>query len=238
MGIRAPFILVTATVSDEYAANIIKEGAVDYILKDRLQRLPNAIWSAIEKKETEARLTRQIVLQQKLIAETGIQAQEQEREEIGKELHDNINQILATSKLYLEHAIRTENLQSELLQKSLENIMLAIEQIRQLSHSLTAPSLGNVTLVSALKELIGNISLAKSLQLELRIKNFDEKYLNKEIKLMFYRIVQEQINNILKHSKAKIAIVQLSTTTDQHVLMVKDDGIGFDTNEKTRRHRI
>ena len=47
MGIRAPFILVTATVSEEYAVNIIKEGAYDYILKDRLQRLPNAVMSAI-----------------------------------------------------------------------------------------------------------------------------------------------------------------------------------------------
>ena len=232
MGIHAPFILVTATVSEEYAVNIMKEGAVDYVLKDRLQRLPNAIWSAIEKKETESELVRQIVLQQKLIAETGIKAQEQEKEEIGKELHDNINQILATSKLYLEHAIRKENLDSELLQKSLENIMLAIEQIRQLTHSLIAPSLGDVTLISALKELIGDIRLTKSLQLELHVNNFDEKLADKETKLMFYRIIQEQINNILKHSKAKKANIQLSTTTNKHVLTVKDEGIGFDTSKK------
>ena len=232
MGIKVPFILVTATVSEEYAVDIIKDGAIDYILKDRLQRLPNAIWSAIEKLETEAELARQIVLQQKLIAETGIKAQEQEREEICKELHDNINQVLATSKLYLEHAIRKENLHSELLQKSLENIMLAIEQIRQLSHSLVAPSLGNVTLVSALRELIGDIHRAKTLQLELTIDNFDEKSADKEMKLMFYRIAQEQINNILKHSQASNATVQLSTATGRNVLIIKDNGIGFDTSEK------
>ena len=211
MGMRLPFIMVTAAVSEEYAVNIIKEGATDYILKDRLQRLPNSIWSAIEKMETEGQLARQIISQQKRIAETGIQVQEQEREEIGKELHDNINQIMATSKLYLEHAIRKEELHSELLQKSLETIILAIDQIRQLSHSLVAPSLGNVTLVSALGELIGNIRLAKSLKLELSVKNLDERSLDKKIKLMFYRIVQEQINNILKHSRAKNATIHLST---------------------------
>src|SRR5688572_30355584 len=53
MGITVPFILVTATVSEEYAVSIIKEGATDYILKDRLQRLPNAILSAVEKYHLE-----------------------------------------------------------------------------------------------------------------------------------------------------------------------------------------
>src|SRR3977135_4325381 len=54
MGIEIPFILITATVSEEYAVNIIKEGASDYILKDRLQRLPNAIAGAIDKYKMKA----------------------------------------------------------------------------------------------------------------------------------------------------------------------------------------
>src|SRR6188474_1348292 len=53
MGLAIPFILVTATVSEEYAVNIIREGASDYILKDRLQRLPNAISGALEKYKLE-----------------------------------------------------------------------------------------------------------------------------------------------------------------------------------------
>jgi PAS domain S-box-containing protein len=362
MGIQVPFILVTATVSEEYAVNIIKEGASDYILKDRLQRLPNAIWSAIdsynmkaariqadetlraserkykllfesnpmpmwmvskstldiiavneaavnhygytkeeflklnskdlrpkediakylsyipknntgvsksgiwrhkkkdgtiimvdiiahalmyeniaarlvlandvtEKLKAEAELANQLIMQQKLISETSIQVQEQEREEIGKELHDNITQILAASKLYLEHAVRKEGLHSELLQKSLENIILAIEQIRQLSHALVAPSLGDITLVDAIKQMIENISLTKSLQVELSVINYDENAIEKNIKLMFYRIVQEQMNNILKHAKAKNATIQLSAAADHFILIIKDDGIGFDTSK-------
>jgi len=53
LGISTPFILVTATVSEEYAVSIIKEGASDYILKDRLKRLPNAISSALDKYKIE-----------------------------------------------------------------------------------------------------------------------------------------------------------------------------------------
>ena len=231
MDLRVPFILVTATVSEEYAVNIMKEGAIDYILKDRLQRLPNAIWSAIEKMEMEAELARHIIRQQKLITETGIQAQEQEREEIGRELHDNINQLLAASKLYLEHAIKKEGLQSELLNKCHENIVNAIEQIRQVSHALVAPSLGYVTLIAAIEELIANIRFTKSLQVELKTKNFNEKTIDKNIKLMFYRIVQEQTNNIIKHARAKKAMIGIDTTEDNFILIIQDDGVGFDASK-------
>ena len=363
LGIRVPFILVTATVSEEYAVNIMKEGASDYILKDRLQRLPNAILRALEKYnlenqrrladenlqaserkykllfesnpmpmwmiskstlriiavneaaishygysreeflklsstdlrpiediekylvyvsketagsnkrgvwrhkkkdgtiimvdiiahdvmyenisarlilandvteklETEAALANQHLLQQKLITETSIQVQEREREEIGKELHDNINQILASSKLYLGHAIKKENLHSDLLQSSLDQIDLAIEEIRKLSHTLVAPSLSSITLIESIKELVEEIRLVTPLQLTFTTGNFNEEVLNKNIKLMFYRIVQEQLHNILKHAHAKNAGIELSTTAHRFLLIIKDDGTGFDSNKK------
>jgi DNA-binding NtrC family response regulator len=78
-GLHAPFILVTATVSEEYAVNVIKEGASDYILKDRLERLPNAVQNALDRRRTEEELSRQRDLQQKLIMETSIQVQERAR---------------------------------------------------------------------------------------------------------------------------------------------------------------
>ena len=232
-GFLAPFILITATVSEEYAVSVIKEGASDYILKDRLERLPNAIQNALDKCRAEAELVRQADLQNKLIIETSIQVQEREREEIGKELHDNINQILAAAKLYLDIAMKeAEDAPPEALLRSYQNLNFAMEEIRQLSQSLVAPSLGGIGLDQALQKLVENLPQAASLQLNLDTGGYREDIDDEDIKLTCYRIVQVQLNNIIRHARAKKATIQLLRTPDHLELKVQDDGIGFDTAKK------
>jgi signal transduction histidine kinase len=232
-GIPVPFILVTATVSEEYAVSVIKEGASDYILKDRLERLPNAIRNALDKCRAEAELVRQADLQKKLIIETSIQVQEREREEIGKELHDNINQILAAAKLYLDIAMKeAEDAPPEALLRSYQNLNLAMEEIRQLSQSLVAPSLGGIGLDQALQKLVENLPQATSLQLNLDTQGYREDIDDENLKLTCYRIVQVQLNNIIRHARAKTAMIQLIKTPGHLELKVQDDGVGFDTAKK------
>lgn len=233
-GISAPLILVTATVSEEYAVNVIKEGASDYILKDRLERLPNAVLSALEHRRTEIELARQRDLQQKLIMETSIQVQEREREQIGKELHDNINQILAATKLYLDIAMKEsgEEAVTEILLKSHKNLQSAMEEIRQLSQSLVAPSLGGITLDQALKRLTDNLPLASTLRIHLDTKDYTEDVADEGMKLTCYRIVQVQLNNIIKHARASEATIRLKRS-DHLELTIRDDGIGFNPGKAT-----
>ena len=203
----------------------------DIIYKDEEARIILAN-DVTEKLKAEAELSRRRQKEQRLITETTIEAQEKEREEIGKELHDNINQILAAAKLQLEMAMTGHN-GAQPLKKSSENINLAIKEIRQLSQSLVAPSLGDVPLSHAIRDLIDNISMASSLKLELDVRNYDEDSIDDNIKLMLYRIVQEQLNNILKHSFAKKALIELNTSSDDIMLSVKDDGRGFDTSKSS-----
>lgn len=226
-----PFILVTSTVSEEYAVKIMKQGATDYVLKDRMQRLPSAIFAAIEKFETEKELTNQRLLQQKLVAETNIKAQEKVRQEIGVELHDNINQILAASKLYLDKALSYELTDADLLQRSKDNIVKAIEEIRRLSHRLVVPPLADITLIQIVNDLIDEIHETTSIHVHLTTRNFTEEMIDKDTKLTVYRIIQEQVNNIVKHSKAGNAYIQLAASPEAFLLTVQDDGIGFDTKK-------
>ena len=352
-GISAPLILVTATVSEEYAVNVIREGASDYILKDRLERLPNAVQNALdkllmekerkladealrsseqkykllfeanpmpmwmfsrktlhiidvneaatehygytkqeflsmqtdslwndknpglyrsgiwkqkkkngaiidveiiihdlvheneavmlilaiditEKLRAEAELTKQADIQRKLIAQTSIQVQEKEREQIGKELHDNINQILAATKMYIDLAIHesAEEEVTEILFKSHKNINAAMEEIRQLSQSLVAPSLEGVSLDKALAKLIGDFPSASSLALTLDTTGYKGDVIDEDMKLTCYRIVQVQLSNIVKHAKAKKAAVRLRKDANLE-LTITDDGIGFQPGKNT-----
>lgn len=233
-GNNSPFILVTATVSEEYAVNVIKEGASDYILKDRLERLPNAVQNALDRHRAEEALVRQRDLQQKLIIETSIQAQEREREQIGKELHDNINQILAAAKLYLDIAIKEDDdTRVEAMEKSQRNLGLAMEEIRQLSQSLVAPSLGGIGLDQALRKLLDNFPLAASLKLDLDTSGYREDIGDEGIKLTCYRIAQVQLNNIIKHARAKKASILLIRVPNRLTMTITDDGVGFNTARKT-----
>lgn len=216
--LHIPFILVTATVSEEYAVKIMKEGACDYILKDRLQRLPNAIKGAIEKYRME-----------RAAHEITIRAQEREREEIGTELHDNINQILSSAKMYLETAIE-DGAGNLLLEKGLNHLNGAIQEIRRLSHRLVAPELQNISLEQAIGSLAENSMEIGKLHLHYVFDRFKDDMVSNEIRLTLYRIVQEQFNNILKHAQAKNVLIMLDITGDGVVVTIRDDGKGFDVS--------
>ena len=161
-----------------------------------------------------------------------ITAQENEHFFLGEELHDNINPILATAKLYIDCAISGENKQENLLRDSKEFINMAMNEIRNLSHSLIPPSLGEVGLTDAVNDMIDNFKKVNSLKFITRWNNLDESMLSDMLKLTVFRILQEQFSNIVKHANAKNVYLGMEITGETLELQIKDDGIGFDVNEK------
>lgn len=198
---------------------------IDYFGKTSMQVIINDVTERV-------RLEKELALQQKLkqqqITEVVLGAQERERFELGQELHDNINQILATSKLYLDVAIEETNPRIELLAKSRKNISMAIEEIRKLSKELITPTLNDLGLIQSIKELIRSILTVKKMKIRLNITHLDESTLLPEQKINVYRIIQEQLNNILKHAQAANVIIELNKENEQISLSVRDDGKGFD----------
>jgi signal transduction histidine kinase len=180
-----------------------------------------------EKLTLEKELVQHHIKQQQLIAETTIQAQEKEREELGRELHDNVNQILTSAKLYLELAKGpgADHLQRG-LHKGYQNVNMAIEEIRKLSRQLVPPAFHS-TLVETLQGLVEEVQAATYLQLQLETVKFEEDIVSEKLKLILYRIVQEQFNNIIKHACARQVQIVLQTDNDTVCLQITDDGVGL-----------
>lgn len=162
-----------------------------------------------------------------------ISAQEKERQEIGGELHDNVNQILASSRLYLGLAKRDLNKSNPFLDETEILISSAIAEIRSLSHSLIPPSLNDSQLGEALANFIATVSKAGSIKIYADLKKFNENSTSAKLKLGIYRIVQEQFNNILKYSRASIVHLLISNENENILLSIRDNGIGFEKSRKT-----
>jgi PAS domain S-box-containing protein len=215
----------TIILVDVFANDIVYEGKPARIV------LANDV---TEKVNAEAAILKNRLMQQKIITETTILVQEKEREELGKELHDNINQILTSTKLYLEIAKNGDrDLLVSAVSRSYENINLVIGEIRKLSRQLVKPAF-DTSLQDALKDMTEELQLIGPLKIRFDSSSFNEELLDESIQLMVYRVVQEGLNNILKHAAATEVDIKLKTDTENIYLTIKDNGIGFDTNIKSR----
>ncbi len=363
-----PFILVTGTISEEFAVGIIKLGADDYILKDRLKRLPTAIEAALEKRNAEAEKKRiaqerefdqenmnalinntkdllwsvdrdlklitfnnafkeviahtsgekfskgdyilstqfsdeqviryklfyqralsgetftivdhfespqelwaeisfypivennevvgtacfsrditerkrsqdalkameeeiahQKVQEQKKITRAIIKAQEKERNRIGQELHDNVNQILAATKMFLSRAGKDEPTKA-IIKYPMELIDNSIEEIRLLSSRNVTP-LKDVNLNELIRTLVEKMEIGTNIHTIFEYGIVDD-VLDDDLKLNIYRIIQEQINNIIKYSAAKNVNISINDKKQNIFVMIADDGNGFDMGKK------
>lgn len=182
-----------------------------------------------DKKIAEEEVALEKIMKQKEITEAVIAAQESERSEIGRELHDNVNQLLGATRLYIDMARRDEVNRDSLLLSSSTYTLQAIDEIRKLSKTLITPLITEIGLVDIIKDLSEDIMLVHPIKINLSIKDFTEKVLNEKFKLNLFRIVQEQLNNILKHAKAATVQIRFLQTADEIELLIIDDGVGFDT---------
>ncbi len=185
-----------------------------------------------EKIRLENSLAEERQVRHQQITDAVITGQEKERSQLGEELHDNINQILATTRLYIECGLSENNPRPDLVKESKILLEKAMFEIRKLSTTLLPPSLGEIGLLDALNDLAANFKEVNPLLIETDWDNFPEKLLHDKLKLTIYRIVQEQLNNVSKHAMANKVIIRLQKINDHICLELKDDGVGFNTAVK------
>ncbi len=181
-----------------------------------------------DKVKLEEKLIGLRIVKQKRITEATINAQENERTQLGKELHDNISQVLTTTKLYLELAEANENIRLDLIEKSKNNLLNLINEVRALSKSLMPPILEDIGLEDAIYELVETYIVTQRLNIKFHYSSGLDA-LAKDLKICLYRIVQEQLSNIARHAEAKNVIISLEANAPNINLVITDDGKGFNT---------
>ena len=180
----------------------------------------------------QMRLQRMEQDQQKLLLNASIRLQEEERQRIAADLHDDAGPLLATARLYLNENLvnldKTTQLQS--IYNAKQIIDDTIQLIRNISHSLMPPTLKNFGLESAVNDLFQKISGSGSMNASSRFHDYRER-LQAENELIIFRVIQELVNNILKHSNASFIHLTQNTSGDKFFIRLHHDGRGITQND-------
>ncbi len=184
-----------------------------------------------ERKEYEKKLK---TSQKKLKALTShlVNLLEEERNRIARELHDGIGQNLLFLKMKLNKI--KSNIEDEKLKKEFADVSVhfdsTIKDLKDVIYELKPKILDEMGLKPALTLLCQKISAESNIEGKINFMGFDER-LEPKFELIIYRIIQEILNNIVKHSKANQFIIQLLEQTTKYRIVVSDDGIGFNPKE-------
>ncbi|WEK38093.1 MAG: PAS domain-containing protein [Candidatus Pseudobacter hemicellulosilyticus] len=204
------------------------------IMRDKqgaVYRLIGAMQDITEQHKLQQELAHAKEVHKMELAQSILQAEEAERKKLSEELHDNINQLLGVVKLYVQHAQVNPGMRKELLDKCSDYITQTIEEIRHLSRSLLPPTLQEQGLLNSLYQLFADIRQVKEIDIDVETEDFEEAAIAPTRQLLIYRIIQEQLNNVLKHSGANQVTIRLRQSGTAIYLSVRDNGTGFDMQQ-------
>jgi two-component system, NarL family, sensor kinase len=165
---------------------------------------------------------------QQVLLNASIKFQEEERNRIAADLHDDVGPLLATARLYLNENMVSQDTSAQLqsIFSAKQIIDDAIQLIRNISHSMMPPTLKNFGLESAVSDLFQKINGSGSLNASVRFHDYRTR-LKLEQELLIFRILQELINNIIKHSNAGFIHLTQNANATHSYLRLHHDGKGI-----------
>jgi len=224
-----PVVFLTAFAADDILARAKLTEPFGYVLKPFSEReLSTVLSMALYKHQAEAKLlttTRQL----QALSRRVLEAQEQERRRVAIELHDELGQSLTAIKINLQLGERfKDKAPPDLYSENIRIVEDALKQVRSLATALRPSMLDDLGLAPALK-WIAEQSAGRG---GFEVRFHHERSLDRlapEIETACFRIVQEALTNITRHAKAQRVEINLRRDLDEMVLLVSDDGVGFDT---------
>ena len=174
---------------------------------------------------------KQLQEEEKLRFKAVIKAEEKERIRIAKDLHDGLGQLLSTAKLNVASLEGNVEKEDEFLVKNASDLIdNAVKEVRNISHNMMPVALTQLGLVSAVEELISKMNHSGLLNVKFKVEDIENR-LNSSIEIALYRVIQEILNNIIKHSQALEVFIYLKKEKERLTLEISDNGVGFNTDE-------
>jgi len=228
-GMSIPFIVVTGQGDERVAVEMMKQGALDYVIKDGgiLDRLPHVVGRALDKLANQ----RALAAAEAALVESEnriLAVSEGERQRIGADLHDNLGQQLTAIELLcqsLREDLRAQPKLEQRIAQICRFLQESVAQTRQLARGLTPVSTSREGLEDSLAEMARRMSTDK-IRCEFIPENAVEIDDN-NVATHLYRVAQEAVNNALKHADASVITITLSQTDGAVTLKIADDGRGF-----------
>jgi two-component system, NarL family, sensor kinase len=182
-----------------------------------------------QKQKFDAELLRQQELRNRAI----IEAEEKERKRIARDLHDGVGQMLSAAKLNLSnlegYLKKGPQNQWDMIKNSMDLVDDSVKEVRQVSHNMMPNALIQFGLVRAVRDFISRISSSESLKIDLEVIGLSDR-LEPTTETVLYRVLQELVNNVIKHSEANHLSIQVIRHDTELTVMLEDNGKGFDTN--------
>ncbi|HEX5625887.1 MAG TPA: sensor histidine kinase [Saprospiraceae bacterium] len=162
-----------------------------------------------------------------------IDGQESERERIAQDLHDSLGGLLSTIKLRFDKLVHQQKFQDQGdFTKLYDLIDTACDEVRSISNDLKPGALEKLGLIDAVKDLLNRYRLENGPNIIFQYFGFDQPvHMDPHMALNLYRIIQELVNNSIKHAQCSEIFVQLSKSEVEYTISVEDDGLGFDIQE-------
>lgn len=168
-------------------------------------------------------------LQQQQFSQQLLEYEERERKRISGELHDGVGQNLLVIKNMLQlglNGLTANDQNSETLLSASSIVSETIQEVRNISHNLSPQHLEQLGLTSTLESAIENVEKACKIRFKVEIEDIDN-LLPPESEILVYRIVQESLNNIIKHSQATAVEVSIKRNAEMIFISISDNGVGF-----------
>jgi len=203
-----------------------------YFLEDGSRVYTGIIEDITLEKQLQQQIYDQQFERKREILKAVIEAQEKERQEISNELHENVNQVLSSCKLLLNIAIENPANSISLLKEIEENIENTINEIRDISQYLNSSTLELIGLPLAISGFAEKINHNRQFAITVNTREWDETIMiNPDLQLTLFRIIQEQLMNIRRHSGASVVVIGLRSSQSMVEASVEDDGKGFDIGQ-------